>query len=79
MALSTSRRYSVASISPTHGAEQRLIWCCRQGRVRLAKNESSQPHPEQLLDVGQGLAHGRAVRERPEEAAGHLARAAVRT
>jgi hypothetical protein len=32
----------VLAIRPTQGAEQRLIWYCRQGRVRLSKIESRQ-------------------------------------
>ena len=36
-ACSTSARYSSCPIRSTQGAEQRLIWYCRQGRVRLAK------------------------------------------
>ncbi|MOA17912.1 hypothetical protein D3C78_1381920 [compost metagenome] len=31
----TSSAYSPGSTSPTHGALQRLIWYCRQGRVRF--------------------------------------------
>ncbi len=27
---------------PTQGAEQRLIWCSRQGRLRLANTVSAQ-------------------------------------
>ena len=29
-------------MSPTHGAEQRPIWCCRHGRLRFAKKLSLQ-------------------------------------
>ena len=32
---STIAAYSGFSMRPTHGAVQRLIWYCRQGRVRV--------------------------------------------
>ena len=38
----TSRPYSSSLIRPTQGAEQRLIWCSRQGRVRFTKTVSAQ-------------------------------------
>ncbi len=34
--------YSGFSIRPTQGAVQRLIWNCRQGRVRVEKTPSEQ-------------------------------------
>ncbi len=41
-AFSTSSLYCSGSISLTHGALQRPIWCSRHGRVRLAYTLSSQ-------------------------------------
>ena len=35
-ASSTSTAYSSSAISRVHGAAQRLIWNCRQGRVRFS-------------------------------------------
>ena len=37
-----ARRSSSGSIRPTQGAVQRLIWYCRQGRVRFSKMLSGQ-------------------------------------
>ena len=39
---STERRYCSTGTSSTHGAGQRLIWYCRQGRRRLEKTLSWQ-------------------------------------
>ena len=61
MASVTSCAYSSFDISPTHGAEQRLIWYCRHGRERFAKNVSLHgPQQEQLLQQEQRLARRRA-------------------
>jgi len=39
---STMASYSGLSMRPTHGAVQRLIWYCRQGRVRVENTPSEQ-------------------------------------
>ena len=39
---STIESYSGLSMRPTQGAVQRLIWYCRQGRVRAEKTPSEQ-------------------------------------
>ena len=40
---------------PTQGAEQRLIWYCRQGRVRVWKMLSAQDHGEGAQQRAEGL------------------------
>ncbi len=42
MASSTSAPYSSGETASTQGAQHRLIWCSRQGRVRLENTESEQ-------------------------------------
>ena len=39
---STMASYSALSMRPTQGAVQRLIWYCRQGRVRVENTPSEQ-------------------------------------
>ena len=41
-AWSTRPAYSVSLMRPTQGAEQRLIWCSRQGRERFLNTVSRQ-------------------------------------
>ena len=67
MASSTSAPYSSGETASTQGAQHRLIWCNRHGRVPVGEHRvRAGAQQESLLQLVQRPVHRACRRERPE-------------